>query len=348
MYYGSASFPSNTDIAKENYREKPIRNTKCTTYTQYVFQWSSVEEQIESHLLDVESGKLRTYVQTINRHIPTGSLVDVDVTIFMIPQHNLSSNNSINITDFSEWVIAGQEVLTVTTDSDGWVEFNVTDGAKEIWPLIPSYTEVQVIIKAEVNCGGQKKVPLNFVNPAEIPLEQENRRVRHLDLQPLFVVFANNRDTIEVLNKQDSEEVTGSTASENITLGRYIDETLLEEREKRSTIDECSIERYVVNLNALGLTQILFPTVVNISKCSGNCNNRNTINRLGTNHARIMMAIYNSEVNAAPPVDEITATAPCCVPTEYRVVYFIWQSIDDTATAVKSHNHLVATKCGCR
>jgi hypothetical protein len=332
------------DIAKESYREKPIRNAKCTTYTQYMFQWSSVEDQIESRLLDVESSMLRTYVQIISRHIEEGTSVDVNITVFMVPRQNFSSNSSVNSTDLSEAVIAGQQVLTVRSGSDGWAEFNITEGTREIWPLIPTYTEVQVIIKAEVNCAEQKKVPLSFVNPAEIPLEQENRRARHMDFQPLFVVFANNRETQAVLNTPE-DSATG--AGNNDSMYRDLGEALFGDREKRSAGDECSIERYVVNLHDLGLTYILAPMTLNISKCAGNCNNRNTINRLGTNHAKIMTAIYNAEVNTVPSV-EITATPPCCIPTEYKVVYFLMTPLDGTAAGLKSHNHIVATKCGCR
>ena len=334
-------FSQNPDIAKESYREKPVRNSKCTTYTNFVFQWSSVEEQIESRLLEVEGSKLRTYVQTISRHIEEGTSVDVNVTIFMIPRLN-TSNSGVNSTDLSEGMVAGQQVLTVRSGSDGWVEFNVTEGAREIWPLIPTFTEVQVIIRAEVNCGQQKKVPLNFVNPAEIPLEQENRRARHLDFQPLFIVFANNRETQAALTTPE-EPVTGAGTNDTY---QDLGDALFGERSKRSPSDECSVERYVVNLHDLGLTYILAPLSLNISKCAGNCNSRHTINRLGTNHAKIMTAIYNVEVNTG--ADEITATPPCCVPTDYRVVYFLMTTNDGTATGLKSHNHLVATRCGCR
>ena len=329
-----------TDVAKENYREKPIRTSRCTSYTQYIFQWSSALDHMDSPLLDVESGKLRAYIQIISRHISEGASVDVNVTVFMVPRHNATAN----ITDWSEGVFAGQQVLTVSHGSDGWVELNVTEGAREIWPNLTSYSEVQVIIKAEVNCTGKKKVPFNFINPAEIPLEQENRRARHLDFQPFFVVFANNRETLQTLLSEDED--VGGEESGNVTFRELGDELFPEKRSADS--DECSIERYVVNLHELGLTYIIFPTTLNISKCAGNCNNRNTINRLGTNHAKIMMAIYNAEINTVPPLDEVTATPPCCVPTDYRVVYFLVSPLDGTAAAVKSHNHLVATRCGCR
>ena len=297
-------------------------------------------DQIESSLLDVESSKLRAYIQTINRHITQGVSVEVNVSILMVPRHNVSYNS----TDWSEGVFAGQQVLTITEESGGWVELNVTEGVQEIWPLIPSHSEMQVIVKAEVNCVGQKKVPFNFLNPAEIPLDQENRRARHLDYQPLLVVFANNRETQATLRNSDSTIVQGEEG-DNVTYTELGDALF---PEKRSADSECSIDRYVVDLHELGLTYILYPTTLNISKCSGNCNSRNTINRLGTNHAKIMMAIYNAEVNAVPPVDEITATPPCCVPTDYRVVYFLMTPLDGTATGLKSHNHLVATRCGCR
>lgn len=268
----------------------------------------------------------------------------------MVPRND---NNSTNSSDFSDAMIAGEQVLEVQHGSDGWVELNVTDGIQAIWPLMYNYSQVQVIIKSEVNCIGQKKVPFNFINPAEISLEQENRRTRHLDIQPFLVVFADNIETRAVLQEEE-EVVTGQTDDGNNTyqdIGELLYYDSGSAPTKRST-GSCQISSYIVNLHALGVTNVVAPVEVNISKCAGSCTHRDTINSLGTNHARIMNSIYHLEqaaMEAQPDAGySITATLPCCVPTKYEIVYLIMNTLDGTATGLKSHNHLAATECGCR
>lgn len=315
-----------------------------------MFQWSSIVEQIKDDNLTVQRSILRAYTQIINRHIGQNSTVNVNVTVIMVPR---TDSNSTNSSDWSEGVLAGEQVLTVGRGDDGWVELNVTEGIQVIWPLMNNYSQVQVIIKAEVDCIQQKKVPFNFINPAEIPLEQENRRTRHLDIQPLLVIFADNMETRALLQEKE-EEVSGQSNDGNYTFrpfGDMLSYGSESARKKRSTSD-CSISSYSINFHALGLTNVVAPLQINISKCSGSCAHRNTINSLGTNHAKIMNSIYHRE-QLAMQIDpdaghEITATLPCCVPTKYDIVYLIMNTLDGTATGLKSHNHLAATECGCR
>ena len=336
-----------TDIAKESYRVKPVRGIKCTTFTQYVFQWSSIVDQIKDDDLSVQNSTLRAYIQIINRHISQNNTVNVNVTVVMVPRND---NNSTNSSDWSEGVTAGEQVLTVGRGYDGWVELNVSEGVQELWPLMNNFSQVQVIIKAEVDCIRQKKVPFNFINPAEIPLEQENRRTRHLDIQPFLVVFADNEETRALLQEKESA-VSGEADESHQSNYTYRDfgEMLTYEPDsapkKRSTSD-CSISSYIVNFHALGLRNVVAPIEVNISKCSGSCTHRDTINSLGTNHAKIMNSIYHTEQLAMQ--DEITATLPCCVPTKFDIVYLIMNTLDGTATGLKSHNDIAASECGCR
>lgn len=248
-------------------------------------------------------------------------------------------------------MIAGQQIQTITRDSDGWIELNITEGIQELWPTIKDFSEMQVIIKAEVNCSEQKKVPLNFVNPAEIPLGQEGRRSRLMGIQPFFVIFADNKRIHSGVSQPD-DAATGQ-APDNSSY-RSIDEQLIfnhsSQPSKRSASGDdtnlCSISTYIVDLQALGLVNIVAPHTINISKCSGTCNDRSTITRLGTNHAKIMTSIYNRELVQDP--DNVTATAPCCVPTKYKIVFFLMTTIDGTAMGIQSHDELAATECGCR
>ena len=296
--------------------------------------------EIENAALSVKNSILRAYIQPIGRHIPNNETVNVTLTTRMVPRNK---NTTTNSSDWSNSIFAGQQVISVSHSSDGWAELNVTEGAIEIWPLRKDYTEVQVIITAEVDCINQKKVPFNFVNPAEIPFEKPLRRERHLPIQPFLVINADNEITKTVLQQQQEQDVAGQGdyGSDYINEELYSDTST---HSKRQTIASCSRSNYIVDLVELGLPHIVFPRELNISKCSGTCNNRATISTLGTNHAKIMAHIYNLE-QSSPPV---TATLPCCVPTKYEVVHMIMAAEDSTATGVQSFNELVATECGCR
>lgn len=331
------------DVAQEHFRAKPVRNAKCETYTQYVFQWSSVASEIQNAPLSVRSSILRAYVQPIGRHIQNNETVNVTLTTRMVPRNG---NGTTNSSDWSNSIFAGQQVISVSQGSDGWAELNVTEGAIEIWPLRKNYTEIQVIITAEVDCINQKKVPFNFVNPAEIPLEKPLRRERHLPIQPFLVINADNEITKTVLQQQD-EAATGQGSDDN-SGNDYINEELYPDtstHSKRQVQSSCSRSNYIVDLFELGLPHVVFPRELNISKCSGTCNNRATISRLGTNHAKIMAHIYNMEQSSQAPV---TATYPCCVPTKYDIVNLLMAAEDGTATGLQSFHELMATECGCR
>ena len=277
-------------------------------------------------------------MQTINRHFKNDDPVDVTLTVTMVPR---DGNGTANTSDLSDGILAGQEVMTVSRGAEGWIDLNVTEGADSILPQMQkkNYTDLQVIIKAEVNCNEQKKVPFNLINPAEIPLDQANRRERQMDNQPIFVIFADNEETKEAIRQQEEEAVTGDAPDEDLgdiqTHGPW----------KRSTSSSCQRSDYIVDLHELGLTNVVAPRQINISKCSGNCNERRVINRLGTNHAKIMASIYNRQTYFGEPV---TATVPCCVPTKYEPVFLLMHTLDGTATGIKSHNYLQATECGCR
>lgn len=330
---------SSTDIAKQEFREKPQSNAKCATYTQYVFQWSSLSNALSEADFDVQSAVLKAYIQIIPRHVGEGEHISVSLSVAMNP-------GNANDTNLTSGPFAGEQEISVTHGSDQWIDLNVTESIKAVWPLIRSTTEVQVIIKAEVNCVSQKKVPFNFVNPAEIPLDQDKRRERHLDLQPYLVVFADNSITKQQL-MQAPPDVVG--------VGSYDILDIIEERMKRSgSPDHCSISNYSVNLHDLGLTYVLAPSRINIYKCSGACSHtvlrRNS--HLGTNHAKIMASI---DAHLQQPNSENSAFAglpapspPCCVPIEYEVVYLFLQSPDSTSSEVRGYSNFKATKCGCR
>ena len=286
---------------------------------------------------EVSGGILRAYIQVIPRHVREEGSVDVTLTIKM------NTRNASGTWNQTQEVFAGEEIITITRDSDQWLDLNVTKGITAVWPRVMTSDEVQITIQAEVNCVGQKKVPINFINPAEIPLDQNKRRERHLEFQPFLVVFADHQLTKTQLMKIDY--VRGEVAVS--TEGDIFAEAY-EERQKRTTqSSHCSLTNYSVNLHALGLTRILAPVRINIYKCSGSCSHSvlRRHSRLGTNHAKIMASLHFAQSHNQ---NVTTAIAPCCVPTEYDIVYLFFTSDDGSSSEIRPYNNFKAKKCGCR
>jgi hypothetical protein len=269
----------------------------------------------ENTPLSIRSGILRAYIQPISRYIKSNKIVNVALTIKMVPR---DGNDITNRGDWNNSILAGQQVISVSHDSDGWAELNVTEGVNEIWPLRKNYAEVQVIIIAEVDCIEQKMVPFKFINPAEIPLDKPLRREHYLPFQPFLIINADNEMTKKLLQH-----------------------TEMSIRSKRqSTPDICSRSSYTVNLTALvSPHHIILPQEIDIFKCSGACDLSHTNM---TTHAKII-ALAN---HLFP--QPVNATYPCCVPTKYDTVILLILSVDNGALLMLGLNEFVATECGCR
>ena len=261
-------------------------------------------------------------------------------------------NKNANTSDLGDGVIARQKVVSVSRGSDGWIELNVTKGVEGILlqMQIKNYTDIQVIIKAEVDCNNQKKVPFYLINPAEIPLDQVIRRERQMDNQPFLVVFGDNEETKEALHKQKEEEVIGpgvDDRSEPVYDGpwkRSVSNNSTSACQKSNFTLNFHELNYTSELHAFGMSVIL-PISLNIFKCSGTCNDRHSFFGPGSNHAKIMATIYNQQTLSREPV---TATSPsCCVPTKYASVELL-QRISSNTYAILSYSYLMVKECGCR
>ena len=259
----------------------------------------------------------------------------------MIPYNE---NGTSNTSDLGDGVIARQKVVSVSRGSDGWIELNVTKGLEGILPQmqIKNYTDIQVIIKAEVDCNNQKTVPFYLINPAEIPLDQVIRRERQMDNQPFLVVFGDNEETKEALRKQKEEEVIGpgvDDRSELVYGGPWKRSV-----SKRST-SSCQKSDFTLNFHEFGLTTVIYPRSLNIFKCSGTCSNGHYFFGPGALHANIMAASYNQQPLESSG-EPVTATF-CCVPTKYEYTYLLLR-VGLENIAIVAHGDLVVQECGCR
>lgn len=261
-----------------------------------------------------------------------GEGVDVTLTVTM----NIDTGENDTVGNLG--VLAGQQEISVSRESDTWIELNVTEGTGKIWGLLHNYTMVQLVIKAEVNCTHQRKVPINFVNPAEVPLHQLRRRERLLQFQPFLVVTV--REEVKM------KEITSMVDNTNV-----MDLTGMD-RKKRSIYGHCTLSNFSIVLHHIGLTNVLNPYQVNIRKCSGHCSHTvlRRYSSLGTNHAKLMASVHL--LQTYNPTSTVStdgfAEEPCCVPTEYDSIYFHMYDETDGSFVINRYNNFIATTCGCQ
>ena len=304
---------------------------------------------VPSEHFPLTKGILRPYLQVINRHVDGGEVIPVQLSVEL----NLfeGSNRSVAATRNSS---AQLRSISINSESNGWLELNITSALREVWPPTDNLTLVEVRLVAEVDCETFKKVPLNFINPAEIPLERATRRERHLKLQPLLLVFSDDAQVKNQIAKGKEEIDMGN---ETIEVHGAEDFDNRRKRKRRSTdSDSCDIQNFTINFADLGLVNILSPHSVNIKRCLGNCSHtvlkKSPDQNLATNHAKIMASaqiLYKlQKFQSNSSLMYLTEPkVPCCVPIEYSPVYLIRQN-HTLAIELKMFPNFVVEKCGCR
>ena len=286
-----------------------------------------------NHLV-VEKGILRAYMKVISRLMTDGEAATVTVAVSVNTMSNKSNMTTVNL---EESAITDQQQINVTSDSNGWQEINITNALHSIWPPNEDAPIVEIVLRLEVNCKERKKVPVSFVNPAEISLEQVNRRNRSKSFQPLMVVFL--RDNEMKVKEEEAVEVVEAES----------DVTLLEgERRRRTTpTHSCRVENFTVNFGDLGLDHVLLPVSANIKRCSGSCSHTaiKLNGHMATNHAKVMASTY--QIHQSNPITSQDPKEPCCVPVKYRHLNLVTQH-RSSAIQMRPYPNFIVTGCGCR
>ena len=319
-----------TDLVEGNQRSK-LRSEKCSAVNRYIFNWEAIAEQVTPKHLEVQRGILRLYLQVIPRLLD-GISTDVDVTI-TANLFNGSYHNS------SDAVFAGERYLNVSGNSNGWVELDVTEGLKALWPPTIENSKIEFVIRLAVNCNDKKKIPATFIDPSEIPLGQENRRQRHLSLQPLLVVYISDNDVKRILENEQKEEIVDSESL------RLVDP---QQRRKRNSFESCDVENFTIVFHDIGLEHVIEPYSYNIKQCSGPCSHT-AIKRNGniaSNHAKVMASAHLVE-QLQPQTFETEPDQPCCVPVKYSSINLLIRHRNN-ALELSIFPNFEVQKCGCR
>ena len=344
---------SHADINEERFRAKPANEgLKCKTITRYLFSWDSVTNAVPPERIPLKEGHLRPYLQVINRHVQGGKVVPVQLSVEL----NVFVGNNRSETPTRSSFVQLQSI-NVSSRSSGWLELDITSALAPVWPPTENLTVAEVLLTAEVDCGAFKKVPLNFINPAEIPLERATRRERHLNLQPLLLVFSDDSHIKNQIAKGE-EEIDMSDETFEIN-GEEDFEKRKRRRRQGTENDDCRVENFTVNFSDLGVDDIISPELVNIRRCMGNCSHsvlrKSSDQGLATNHAKIMASaqlLYTLQrSHNITTVYAEEPKVPCCVPVEYSPMYVLREQHTteaDFAIELKVYPNFVVERCGCR
>ena len=331
------------DVLHDVFRAKPSSNDKCTSVNRFFFNWRSLSESQQHKVLPVEKAILRAYLKVIPRFLNHDS-----------PSTTVSINIYMKLSDSSTGlgVHAGETVLSLTPQSGGWVELNITKGVKSIWPPPVDQTQVEItVLTSSSNC--LKKAPALFEDPTAIPLSQSKRRQRLYALQPLFLVHLSDNVLKEVLKNQSSSHTdTYSSYNDDISSEETDSSATEGQRRKRQVVSsqtgQCGVEDFMVTFEDLNLHYIIAPVSFNAKQCRGSCSHSTltTHKELGNNYAKIM-ASANLLETVEPGTFPHQPKAPCCVPTKYDSLTVITPR-NDMSLKYVVYSHMVVEECRCR
>ena len=348
--------PHSTDVVQEKYRPKP-NNGKCTLTQSFHFPMKTLIKEYSSRtgtneedngVMPLTRATLRTYIQAIPRHLPEpGDNFTVNIEVLTAVVDQVNSSTIPNVT-------AAKENITVSHDMEEhrWMEISMTEGIRSL-NVSKTHEEcflrVKVVFKLDVCTNKYKKVPLMVVDPATIPVEESERREKHLTVQPMVILYLDEPEVKEQMRLQ--------------TKGDHVDEFLLGEdsgehpskREagptENTTASEspCHLENLTISFHAAKLYHVIVPVSYNARQCVGQCtlstlqDGKDYIN----NHAQLLASaasVYASD----PQLFEKEPKLPCCVPLTYGEEWLMLYDYTLGTISAQSYPNMVATSCGCR
>lgn len=246
---------------------------------------------------------------------------------------------------------------TVTKVSNRWIELDITALMIPMWSSVSQLPQiVEVKLKTEVDCVSHKKVPFQFVNPAEVDLNNTLLREECMMSQPLLIVSLEDQALKKVLlDEQNLFRDEQALASSSGAVGQGVTHSKRSSRQKRST--RCHRVDFNLNFEEFGSTTVVHPPVLNISTCIGSCewnNIRYMYHRVPLHASLIAEAKFLNDDRkfTSPPGKLATMYSlphknPCCSPTKYSSAYLIL-SYGNLGYRNLLFSNIKATECQCR
>ncbi len=341
-------------VVDGEHRAKPTgEGGKCGAIGRFLFNWESVANTMSVAL---NKSIIRPYLEVINRLIENEEVVPVNISVSLQLFHkNMTVDNSSNTTTNTSFQLV--QTINITRESNGWLELDLSPSILSIWsPTCKQLPIIEVTLRMEVDCIHHKKVPFQFINPAEVELFKTFRREKHTKLQSLLVVYLEDQVIKQKLQEEDILKV--EEVKEAID-GADISKTTRpkENRRRRRQTDKptCKPKDFSISFNQLLLDNILWPRVINIRQCVGDCSHHGIAQHNdGTNHARIISsAKHLNDINGFRPprngtfsMEDQPHKDPCCTPIRYSSVYIV--RVIDKDIMVHLFPNMKVTECSCR
>lgn len=298
---------------------------------QFYFSWRSLSESLYHNTLPANKATLRAYMKVIPKLFRQINVIPVSVDVYMKSEGTSNRTNGR--------VHAGHVQLSVTAQSASWLEIDILEGVRGLWPPRGDETQVEITVIFRTDCSVSRKVPVIFEDPSTISLSQVRRRERRYALQPLFLVFINDERVKEIIRNETV------AYNDNVAEEPAID---IAKRRKRSTGEMCGIEDFEVVFEDLQLTYVYAPYAYNARQCRGSCSHQaiSESKKLVNNHAKIMAsASVLSQIE--PGMFPREPKEPCCVPTKYSPLTLVINH-QDSGIKYVVYNHMIVEECECR
>lgn len=332
-------------IVNNEFRPKPVgEGGKCGAISRFLFDWESVANSTD---ISLNKAVIRPYMQVINRLINENEAIPLNISVSLQLFHRNMPVNSSASSPIHHFV----RTIDVTSNSDGWLELDITAPIQSIWsPTSMQLPIVEITLRMEVDCINHSKVPVQFINPAEVELYKVSRREKHTKLQPLLVIFLEDKVVKMKLKDENmlkEEEVM--EASDGADISRTIANNA---RRRRSSTPTCAITDFTVNFTQLGLDNVVLPVTLNIGQCSGDCSHHAILeHNQASNHARIIANAKSLNDDGSFLSDNSTMyyqnhENPCCTPLTYAPAYILLKVSGSYKNQL--YLNMIATRCLCK
>lgn len=291
----------------------------------------------------------RVYLQPIKRLMPTTNDDGVDILV------NISARAIMNNSDCSGETFVSSHIITVTSDTqDHWEEWNITDGFSSCWSATNknvSFIEFTVHFQKMQCFPGKKKIPIEIVDPAVIPMEDEERRKRHWPLQPFVLVFLDNEEERKKVISESAPDPVMPDITNILETSYNSNDATRASRQKRGQLANCNLTSYHINFQNLGVMNILVPAQYNARMCRGDCSKRSFshIPEKVNNHARLIAHArsWYDNLSEVAKNNVIMPENTKCVGTSFNSLTVTVMN-DESTLSAKIYPAMSATRCGCR
>ncbi len=241
-----------TDILGGNYRQKLRSDDDCTALTRYRFSVGPLRTTGS-----ITKAVLRAYLLVSPAHVtPEDGNNIVEVTV-KARFYDPSKNTTITTERESEVYH-----VTLTSQSNDWVEMEVTQGLKDL-PFfdIQETTQLELTLSLSAECMNKDRAPVAyFVDPATFL--SSAMRARYMDEQPLLIVYT---------EYEQDKQLTFNP----LLYGSERNSHPISKRSRQHVYpitDICERHEYTITFAEIDkLTAIIQPRSVDIGICRGSC-----------------------------------------------------------------------------